>query len=198
MRPADDSARQEDIPMDAHLDVHPPLLGLVIAVVELRQHRVRAPMCEEHRNHWLSRTLLVLACLLLVVGGLVGTVVFRGRTGLGSGYPILTWLTIAGTCQAVGIASVAINRTAIWASRVSKRGVELTGVCEEFRAAYLEQRQEQMRQEQHQEQCQLPAMPDLDKAVSEHWGEPKGRLLKLDDTNAPGSFQCGEEGSRHE
>jgi hypothetical protein len=131
---------------------------LVVALVLTRRRTVEAPLCAEHKNHWLIRQLVVLlSFLFLIVVGL-GTFVALGTFADEGGFDLvcfgwfillIAWLILAAVMQMTAIRPIKITDTTI----------TLVGVCDEFVQAYQEV---------------LPRVP-VDELVSEHWQQSRSR-----------------------
>jgi hypothetical protein len=145
---------------------HPPwvyaliLVGLIpFAIVALcltKRMTVWAPLCQEHRSHWLWRMWVVLGGFLGVVA--VGMLAFiliaatdqRGRAGRTS--DLLAGLACIGTLFLLVVrlaVTISVQLTAIRPTEITDRRITLTGVSEAFLDAL--DRQDEMREARRRE-----------------------------------------------
>jgi hypothetical protein len=111
-----------------------PIVLIIVALVLTKRRRVRVPLCDRHRNHWLWRKLLVGGSFVFgVVAGLGALFVAmidppaRGDdpTGLlcgGMAVGLVLWLVLVAVLQS----------TAIRPREITDRSIKLMGVAEEF------------------------------------------------------------------
>jgi len=139
------------------------LVYAIVAVIMTRKRRVRVPLCERHKNHWLGRQVVLLGSLLvLLLTGVGGFAVLAdegpGRRGndlggllcLGVMIGFVLWLVLVAVLQS----------TAIRPQEITDRSITLKGVAEEFVRA-------------HEGEWDR-SFVRLDRAVRERWGE-RGR-----------------------
>ncbi|HMF15037.1 MAG TPA: hypothetical protein VKE94_22130 [Gemmataceae bacterium] len=114
-----------------------------------RRAALRAPVCEDHRNHWRWRLLVLFGLfavsILSIVIGMVVTFDLAERlhhsrpfTDLAHGLAIagmLLFFSGYAGLLAVAIASPIFKRTAIYAKKISKDRITLVGVSPAFLAA---------------------------------------------------------------
>jgi hypothetical protein len=116
------------------------LIFAIVAMIMTKRRTVRVPLCEEHKNHWLWRQLLVVGSLLglLAVGGVSmialdneggGNDPFGGILCIGSLILLVAWVILA----------VIVQSTSIRAKEVTDQGIVLSGVSPEFIKAYEEE-----------------------------------------------------------
>ena len=111
---------------------------IILAIVLTRQMTVRMPLCNNHRNHWFTRGLVIwLGLIGLVIIGIIGGVlewaarahrVNESLTGLvcgGGGLMALAWL----------ITIAVMRSTAIRPTEITDRTITLTNVAPEFAEA---------------------------------------------------------------
>lgn len=113
---------------------------LIVALVMTKRRTVEAPLCEEHKNHWFWRQLLVVGSLfgVLAVGVVAWSAVIAnegvddgGLSGfvcLGAVVLGVLWLILA----------VIVQSTSIRVKEITDRNMTLTGVAPAFVAAYEE------------------------------------------------------------
>lgn len=111
---------------------------IIVALVLTKRCTVEASLCEQHKNHWLWRQLLVLGSLLGVIA--VGVVAWMAvlaaendadetLSGLvcgGSVVLLIVWVILA----------VVVQSTSIRPKEITDRGITLTGVAPAFVEAY--------------------------------------------------------------
>lgn len=141
----------------------------IVAMIMTKRRTVDVPLCEEHRNHWLWRQLLVFGTLLgVVVIGVVawGVLIANdnnrgdplgGILCAGSLIFLVAWLILA----------VIVQSTSIRPKEITDRDITLTGVSKAFVEAY--------EQEWH------VAPEHLDEVARERWSQggraPGGRRV---------------------
>jgi hypothetical protein len=121
------------------------LLGLlplvIIALILTKRMSVRAPVCRDHRYHWIWRSWviggsLVLLIALFFVAMVIGSSLERRANG-GDFFGV-----ICGGFVALGIvwliAAVAVQSTAVRATEITDREITLAGVSPKFVEAVLE------------------------------------------------------------
>src|SRR4051794_28169059 len=102
------------------------LVFAIVALVVRKRARVLAPMCQEHKNHWLMRTLLVVGSLALGLGGWIALMVMteellppgdalRDLAPASIVVALLAWLVVAAVAAS----------TAIRPLEIGDRGVKL-------------------------------------------------------------------------
>jgi hypothetical protein len=139
-----------------------PLIWLILVLVLRKVCHARLPMCEQHKNHWLRRKIVVYGSLLFGIA-LAILVAFATSAaqpssdleGLVCVFPFVIFLIW------VIVAAVIMN-TAIRASKITEgETLHLTNVCREFVDAYedLLDREDSF----------------LDKVVRERWNEQQPR-----------------------
>jgi hypothetical protein len=160
---------------DKNFSWHPPwvivliLVNLIVyAIVALaltKRRRVRVPLCDRHKNHWLWRQFVIVGSfvLLLVVG--IGAVIAAAneaparRGGGDELFGLLCAAAVAGLLLWLVLLAV-LHSTAIRPREITDRSIKLAGVAEEFVRAYDEEWDR--------------SADRLDRAVRERWGE-RGR-----------------------
>jgi hypothetical protein len=140
------------------------VLGIIIFLVLVATLRksvnAQVPLCREHRNHWLSRTLLVVFSLIGGIGLIVLVVVAMNSLqggGVRDVLPLLiiaiivSWLILAIVVSVTSIRCVEIN---------DRQGVKLQGVCQEFVDAY-------------RDEYDYDRPSRLDRDALDRWDEPR-------------------------
>jgi len=129
----------------------------IVAIVLTRRRTVEAPLCEEHKNHWLIRQGGVwgsfLLLLLLGFGSFAALVGTEGRDSV-AGFLCFGWLI--GLVGWIVLAAV-IQATSIRPVKITDTTITLVGVSKEFVEAY---------------QGQLPRLA-VDNVVSERWQQSR-------------------------
>lgn len=146
------------------------LVFLIVAAVTRKTMRAAVPMCDEHRNHWLFRTLGIVGGLLLIIVGIVGLAVAVTGPGSNPDVGLILGLSAVGAFFLWIVAAIIASVTAIRPTLIDDRGMRLTGVSEGFVSAYEEQVREHRTR-----------LPDLDRDASERWGERRPRRRDDDD-----------------
>ena len=111
---------------------------VIVQLVLTKRMTVSAPLCEAHKHHWLVRTLIGAAGLVLLLGGFIGFVVLMAAVGdqldedakgalvgamcSGFGVLLLVWL----------IVMVVLQNTAIRSTEITDNAITLTGVSPAF------------------------------------------------------------------
>jgi hypothetical protein len=114
------------------------IIFLILAATMRKTVKAQMPMCERHRNHWKARLLLVLLGLVAVIGVIVLVVASLDSLPPGDVRDLLP-LTIVAAILAWLIGAIVASLTSIRAAEINDaRGLQLTGVCEEFIDAYEE------------------------------------------------------------
>ena len=160
---------------------------LIVALVLTKRRTIAAPLCEQHKNHWLWRQLLVLGSLFGVIAVGVVTGLAMSATENGDN-ETLSGLLCGGTVILLivwVILAVVVQATSIRPKEITDRGIRLTGVAPAFVEAYEEE---------------WRIAPDrLDDLARERWHDPRraGRSGKpaLDDDER---IQPGEDDDRRQ
>ena len=111
----------------------------IVAMIMTKRRSVQVPLCEEHKNHWVWRQLVVVGSLLgLLAVGVASVAVldneggndpFGGILCAGSLILLVAWVIMA----------VIVQSTSIRAKEITDRGIVLSGVSPEFIKAYEEE-----------------------------------------------------------
>ncbi len=116
------------------------LVLLIVVLVTRKTIHARVPLCDEHRGHWWKRTLLIVLGLFGAIGVTILIVVAIDSMGPGNDAAGLLGLLIPVVFLAWLIGTIVAQVTAIRASEIDdRRGLQLTGVCQEFVDAYREE-----------------------------------------------------------
>ena len=115
----------------------------IVALVLTKRMVVYAPMCNQHKNHWLVRSLIVVGGLILIIGGFIATVVMMAsadrRAGPDSnqfgGYACVGTL---GALLLLIVVAVIVQMITIRPSEITDRSITLVGVAPEFKRAVQE------------------------------------------------------------
>ena len=111
---------------------------VIVALIVTKRRTLRVPLCEEHKNHWLWRQLLVLGTLLGIGAiGIGATVISNVNDGRGN--DPLGGLLCAGSLillVAWIILAIAVQATSIRAKEITDRHITLAGVSKEFVEVY--------------------------------------------------------------
>lgn len=108
-----------------------------------KRMKLKAPFCDRHKGHWLNFNLFVFAGLAFHFGLFVAWTMIDNNNdpttatastlfAIGSGISFLLYL----------IGALVWRSTLIKALEITEDDMKLSGVCEEFRTALLEQRRE--------------------------------------------------------
>jgi hypothetical protein len=114
---------------------------VMLSIVLQQRMKLWAPMCRQHRHHWLKRLAFNLIACVVVVGALAGMAAlpdawglsqsekesFRRWSGVGMAVLLTAWL----------IANVVIHQFMIRPARITDDDMELKGVHESFQAALV-------------------------------------------------------------
>jgi hypothetical protein len=98
------------------------------------------PLCAAHRNHWLSRQLVLVGGFVLLVALIVLFVVVASNTRPRGGEDYTGWVCGGGVAALVVwlIAAAVLQTTAIRPTEITDHSITLTNVSKEFVRAYEE------------------------------------------------------------
>jgi hypothetical protein len=153
---------------------------LILVMVMTKRMTVSVPLCQQHKNHWLIRNLLILGILavvaVLVIGGFVLTAAFSDQLGqrggdlsgficLAGGVLFLAWLIAVVIIQATAIKPSEITDDTITLNRVSDAFVDAVEEArdqdeEEYRARPRARRERSDRVVDPKAPRRRPAPPD--------------------------------------
>jgi hypothetical protein len=111
---------------------------LIVALIMTKRRTVAAPLCEEHKNHWLWRQLLVVGSLVGVIGVCFLAAILNDDQGndplsgllcAGSLILLVIWVILAAIVQS----------TAIRVKEITDSSITLAGVAPAFVEAYEEE-----------------------------------------------------------
>lgn len=117
---------------------------LIVALIMTQRIRVLVPLCDAHKNHWLTRNLVIWTSFfgLAVLGA--GSLILMGENGPGRGNDPLPGYLCGGVvvCLIIWVFVAAVlQTTAIRPAEVTDGGVTLIGVGERFVEAVREERE---------------------------------------------------------
>lgn len=120
--------------------------GIILASIMSKSMRINAPLCHEHRNHWLMRTLLIILGFVGVVA-LGATCLFIAAAKSGANGGNDKPIAIAGGLTVILFVAwiillVVLQQTAIRAKEITDRSMTLIGVNKKFISALRELREE--------------------------------------------------------
>jgi hypothetical protein len=133
----------------------------IVAMILTKRRTISVPLCEQHKNHWMWRTLVVVggffALIILGIAAMSATTDNpRGGDDLVGG--LLCGASLVGLVIWL-IAAVILQATSIRASEITDRSMTLTGVSDIFIEAF--------------EQEWRPAPVHLDELAAERWNQGK-------------------------
>lgn len=117
------------------------LIFAIVAMIMTKRRTVDVPLCEQHKNHWLWRQLLVLGSLLGVLAvGFVAMLVSSDNGG-GDDSPLGGFLCVGSLLVLVAwvILAVIVQSTTIRPKEITDQGITLQGVSKAFVEAYEEE-----------------------------------------------------------
>jgi hypothetical protein len=110
---------------------------LIVAMILRKSVTAHVPLCQDHKNHWLYRTLGIVLGLVAAIGWVIAAIVIMGSLPPGSDLTGLVAMSMLGALLGWLIMAAVVSATAIRAVEISdRRGLKLTGVCREFVDAY--------------------------------------------------------------
>jgi hypothetical protein len=144
----------------------PPIIGMAF----IKRRRVPVPLCEQHKNHWTIRYLVVLGglalfALLLVCGFML---IAADEHGAGA---VLGMLMLAGgglTFIAWLIAAIYLGVTQINVVEITEDTIVLKNISPDFTMAY-------------REQTRGGFAPEVERTAREQFGRPGGKRPREDD-----------------
>jgi hypothetical protein len=140
----------------------------IVALIMTKRRRVEVPLCEEHKNHWIWRQIVVIGGFFALFGvGFVAWVAMlddRGRPNdnlfgllcIGWVVGLIAWLILA----------VILQSTSVRATEITDTSITLGGVSDAFIAEYKNQWR--------------PSPERLDDLAREHWNQGKRRPRDVD------------------
>jgi hypothetical protein len=148
------------------------LPAVIVALILTKRVRLRVPLCERDRNHWLWRTggLLASFLALVILGCLAATALVEqgprgGRAGDLFGF---VCIAVVGGLVAWVIAAAVVSATTIRATEITDRSITLAGVSRAFADAYYEGDQRSFAR-------------DVERTVRERWREDRSEPRPDDD-----------------
>ena len=159
---------------------YPPWVGVlllaglvpfvIVAVILTKRCRVVVPLCEQHKNHWLMRQLLVLLSLLGILAlGFAATLAVGAASKSGSKGDDLFGLVCMGwVFLLIGwvVLAVIVQSTSIRPKEITDTSIRLTSVSEEFARACAEE---------------MPRSRErLDRLARERWNQAERRPRRLE------------------
>jgi hypothetical protein len=144
---------------------------LIVALILTKRMRVEMQFCDQHKHHFLTRTLLGVGGVLglLAIGFLAFVVSVNSKPGNQSNelMPLLCFGWIAAMVVYLIVTSVIYMLTTIRPTRITERDITLTHVSPEFVRAVEE------------EEAALER--DIDREVRERWREDRRRGRRAED-----------------
>jgi hypothetical protein len=116
------------------------LIFAIVAAIMTKRRTVDVPLCEEHKNHWLWRQLLVIGSLLGVLA--IGVVAVMVNSDNGGGDNALAGFLCVGSLILLVvwvILAVIVQASSIRPKEITDHGITLTGVSTAFVEAYKEE-----------------------------------------------------------
>jgi hypothetical protein len=150
------------------------LVLVIVALILTKRARLQAPLCEQHRWHWLVRQVFVGLSFLGLVVYIAGVIAFFVNAAppqadqlapfiiLGSVVLFVVWL----------IAIIIFQSTAIRAAEITKTHILLAGVSETFVQAVEEaeiERRVRLRQWEEEDDEPAPRRPHSPRAIREDY-----------------------------
>ncbi|HTU18865.1 MAG TPA: hypothetical protein VMG10_12470 [Gemmataceae bacterium] len=117
------------------------LIFAIVAMIMTKRRTVDVPLCEQHKNHWLRRQLLVLGSFLGVLAiGFVAMMVSSDNGG-GNDNPLGGIMCVGSVILLVAwvILAVIVQSTSIRPKEITDQGIALQGVSKAFVEAYEEE-----------------------------------------------------------
>lgn len=140
---------------------------LIVASIVTKKCRVAVPLCEQHKNHWLMRQLLVflsLAALIVfgVLASVLAGVLSEERHGSGEN-PLFLFVCVGWLGLMVGwiILAAIVQSTTIRPGEITETRIKLVSVSQEFADACEEERP--------------LSRAKLDRAARERWNDGERR-----------------------
>lgn len=114
---------------------------VIVALILTKRARVQGPFCDEHKGHWLNRTLMIWGSLVLV--GLIELgvlVIFVATTGNNDQSPIGGFACLGGMLLLLAwvIFIIILQNTAIRPREITDKEIVLKGVSDGFVEAVRE------------------------------------------------------------
>jgi len=129
-------------------------LGLIIyailALAMTKTMRIRVPLCEEHRNHWLWRMIVIIGgFVILLAGFFVGMFAASNQGNQRAGDDLSGYVCMASTGFGLVwlIIAAILQNTAIRPKEITDRHIVLAGVNENFKEAMLDEREREEERE---------------------------------------------------
>ncbi len=143
----------------------------IVAMILTKRRTIGAPLCEEHKNHWLWRQLVIVGGFfaLIAIGFMSAIASDISRGGDDTVGGLLCGMTLVGLVIWL-IAAVILQAAAIRASEITDTSLTLTGVSDAFIEAF--------------EQEWRPSAVRLDELAAERWNQGK-RLPPVDRIQCP-------------
>jgi small-conductance mechanosensitive channel len=150
------------------------LVFFILAMVLTKRMKVSVPLCDKHRNHWLSRSLLVGLSFLLILGMVVGAIVLSANVQNDT-VSLIAWLTVAVAFVSWLIVAVIAQGTAIKPIEITDRSITLKGVAKEFADAVLEERDRRVEAEEDYDDRPAQRRRRIESDQYYDRDEPRGR-----------------------
>jgi hypothetical protein len=148
------------------------LVLVVVALILTKRARLQAPLCEQHRWHWLVRQVFVGLSLLGLAVYVAGLVAFFMNAAPPQADQLAPFVILGGmSLFAVWlIAIIVLQSTAIRAAEITKTHILLAGVSEAFVQAVEEaeiERRVRLRQWDYEDDEPAPRRPYSPRAIGE-------------------------------
>jgi hypothetical protein len=136
---------------------------VIVALIMTKRRSLSVPLCEEHKNHWLWRQLVVVGSLvILAVGFVTWIAAIDNEGGRNNPFSGLACVGLFGLLVIWLIAAINIHATSIRPKEITDSDMTLLGVSDTFIQVYED--------EWH-------VSPErLDEMAREHWNKGKRRL----------------------
>lgn len=144
----------------------------IVAMILTKRRTIGAPLCEEHKNHWLWRQLVIVGGFLALMAIGFMAAIATSDNPRGGDDPV-GGLLCAGALVGLVIwliAAIILQATSIRSSEITDTSFKLTGVSDVFIQAY--------------EQEWRPSPARLDELAVERWNQGK-RLPPVDHIQRP-------------
>ena len=120
--------------------------GLILATIMSKKMTINAPFCQEHRNHWLLRTLVGVFGFIGVVAVSFALLVLAAIISGGRGpsdKPLLFAVSVGGVLFVAWLVTVIVLQgTAIRVKEITDKSMTLLGVNKSFISALRDHREE--------------------------------------------------------
>jgi hypothetical protein len=126
--------------------------GFILAMIMSKRMTINAPLCRQHRNHWLVRTLLIslgFVGVFVLTGFLLFVAAVKSGANGGSDKPLLAVLAFGGILLVAWlIMTIVLQHTAIRAKEITDNSMTLINVNKSFLSALKDLREERREQKE--------------------------------------------------